>query len=204
MKETSRREFCRGIATLLGSSVLAGTAFAREEPYLPENLYMTSQDLVVMEEAAEKYKELLGDKDQVTILYPGSGGDLSDLELAVQLLLETKVRQATLIHTEIGELDRIYETTKDNAWHSGRHSLERNMERVVRKARGNVFSYQRRTELESPWRRKEFSNSHVTEFKIKVGHKEVRLLSCYNTFDQREEPRAEEGISPKLMERARD
>ncbi len=147
-----------------------------------------------------------GVSDTITILYPGSGTDLSTLDIAVALLGRTNVRKVNLIHTEIGDYESNLPT-----WHEGfndlKERLAKNLDEVVKK--GVLVRGREEINTTHPWVRKDISSSAVLEYELESlqdPNKKIVLSIGYNTFEQRSEVTEEEKrkFSSHLLKKARE
>ncbi|MFH1521090.1 MAG: hypothetical protein ABID61_05585 [Candidatus Micrarchaeota archaeon] len=152
------------------------------------------------------------DQKQVTILYPGSGFDLTPLEIGLQILHNSKVDEVNYIYTEIGDLTDFSNKT----WHEGFQDLiskideklqplvKQNLiikEAVSQKKLSRFYVDTTKGKIEITKREYEYT------FGVKVGKKlkKIRLLITYNSFEQRGEITTNEKkeISGKIVYSAR-
>lgn len=213
-----RREFCKitaktlglvGIAKVLGPGVLR----AEQPPSATRGTIIQNSErgLSALVEAADEYisKCLPGQKDprKTTILYPGSGWDLSPFELGLHVLHRTDVERVHYIHTEIGDYDH---AAFGQAWPEGLADLQQKTEEELEKlVQQGLLSNMRRTiRSEGQWIRKDIPSAIIEyefDVKITIGTKKLLLSVGYNTFENRQEPTEEEKrtFSPELIEKSR-
>ena len=200
----SRRTFLTGLFAILGAC-----AIPRALPTVPH--VSGSRSSPVFREFVDLYQHDVPKDGTVTILYPGSGFDLSPLEIGLQLLYNTEVKNVNFIYTEIGDYEENLPT-----WHDGFNDLtariENGLDELVRQ--NSIMSVQRYYQKDSSWIRSDLSSSAVVEYSLALSpagkkqsmKKSMTLTLAFNTFDNRQEPTAEEStiFAPKLLTHARE
>lgn len=191
----NRRECLQGLIVLLAGCATGGIPKA-ESPLSP---WGTREERSTLMEFAEIYRKsglpLLSDREQVNILYPGSGSDLSPLEIGLQLLHTSEIERVHFLYTEIGEYEKDLP-----AWHEGIASLDRQiregLQQLVRSrvAQNLQRNYQMGTSS--------IPNSALIEYELdvsvdilkkkKLKKKKLALALSYNNFENRSEPTEEE------------
>ncbi len=176
--------------------MLAGCATGRfpnvESHLSPFGLREERSALVEFAEIYRKnYLSLQSDRKRTNILYPGSGADLTPLEIGLQLLHNSEVHKVHFLYTEIGEYEKDIP-----AWHKGIADLDRKVQEGLRqlvrsKVAGNLQrNYQQGI---SP-----IPNSALLGYEVEVPvgllakKKKLVLTLSYNHFENRPEPTAEE------------
>ena len=199
----SRRTFVTGLFGLLGAC--ATQSLLPTIPCVP-----SSRSSPVFQEFVNIYQHDVPKDKTVTILYPGSGFDLSPLEIGLQLLSRTAVQNVNFIYTEIGDYEDNLPT-----WHDGFNDLttriENGFDGLVRQ--GSFMKVQSYYKKDSSWIRSDLHSSAIVEYALTLpsfGKKQsmkktMTLTLAFNTFDNRQEPTAEEStlFTPALLTDAR-
>ena len=216
----NRREFMQnsGLAALALGLLGPEGVLAQEQPEKtktvihPSILNQEVKASPTLAEAAEVYiKNCLPgqqDPEKITILYPGSGWDISPLGFGLQLLHRTGIQRANYIHTEIGGLDY---AAFANSWPESLDNLVKKTEEGLRSLdRSRVLQKGTKRVLKSShnWEIPELPSTVIEySFKVKTpqGPKELTLTLNYNNFDYRDEPteKEREFLTPAVLEKAR-
>lgn len=142
-------------------------------------------------------------KSEITILYPGSGGDLAPLYMAHKMMEEAEeIERIRLIYTEIGGKEVFGRNVTDISWHDGLSNLIEQIKIGVKEYQlDDVIEIISIKKLEnSEWIRSDIPGSSIVEFSMttRVGSgkklKNIVLLLCYNIFENRRDFSAKERI----------
>jgi hypothetical protein len=139
--------------------------------------------------------------NEITILYPGSGGDLAPLHMASKIMEEAEeIERIRLIYTEIGGVEVFDKNITDISWHDG-------LSNIIEQIKTGVKEYELDDVIEiisikklenSEWIRRDIPGSSIVEFSMtmRVGSekklKNIVLLLCYNIFENRRDFSAKE------------
>lgn len=166
---------------------------------------LESKGIPTFMEFAEIYvKEYLTlQKSEITILYPGSGGDLAPLYMASKILDEAKeIERIKLIYTEIGGTEIFGKNITDISWHDGLNNLIEQIKIGVKEYElDDIIEIASIKKLEnSEWIRNDIPGSSIVEFSMTIRFepekklKDIILLLCYNIFENRSDFSAKERI----------
>jgi hypothetical protein len=166
---------------------------------------MKNKGIPTFIEFAEIYvKEYLTlHKSEITILYPGSGGDLAPIYMASKILNEVdEIERIKLIYTEIGGTEIFGKNITDISWHDGINNLIEQIKSGVKEYElDDIIEIVSIKKLEySEWIRNDIPGSSIVEFSmtIRLGSekksKDIILLLCYNIFENRSDFSAKERI----------
>ncbi len=194
----------------LASLLLANCgALGQNKPLQNIPLTSTEHNLSPLLEFAhlyqQKYLPLQQNKDEVTILYPGSGFDISPLEIGIELLHRTAVKKVSFIYTDFGDFQENLPT-----WHDGLADLTDRIKEELKSASPKLqFTFSGKNYLHSRWIQPTVPQSNVVEYTLNVptpnGPKQITLTLGYNTFENRAEPNFEEQqlYTSSLLQNAR-
>lgn len=196
----NRRNFIKNIGQV---ALLTALPRISEAQYLSPAMIDPSSGLETFVELAENYRTKA---KTVTILYPGSGWDLTPLEFALQLLHKSPVEEVNFIYTEIGE----YETELPT-WHEGISDLHRKLYNGLEKLVDTNIAKKVSVDLTShnPWKQAAITNSKVINYGLIIpinnNNKKIRITLAYNCFENRREPTEQEKkeFHPKIITNAR-
>ena len=202
-----RRDF---LFTGLAALVLGGCSFQSNTLVPTPDVSQQTSSSIFTEFSIVYQQEYLPkklDKTKVTILYPGSGWDLTPIEIGLDLLRRTKVQQVDYIYTEIGDWTH---GAFAHAWPEGLTDLEEKIDVELQELvkQGFLSHVTKKIKREGNWIRKDIPSA-ILEYectvKIKSGTKTLTLAVGYNTFENRLEPTVEEkrSFSPELLQHAR-
>ncbi len=203
--DMSRRNFVRMMG-LVGAGI--GMEGCREQVNVSPIREEKKRESVFGEFARiyqENYFPLQQQKQEVTILYPGSGSDVSPFEMGFYFLRNTPTKKVHFIYTEVGDFE-----SNIPYFHEGVRNLAERLEtKLEGLKREQPFRVVSKNYLkDSSWVQTGLS-SMVLEYAlaIPVGdeQKRITLSVGYNTFCNRAEPSEEEQaqFSAELLAGAR-
>ena len=196
----NRRNFLQTIGLGTLSVALPKSAIAQ---YLSPATIDPSSGLETFVELAENYHPKA---KTVTVLYPGSGWDLTPLEFGLQLLYHSDAKNINFIYTEIGEYEKDLPT-----WHEGISDLHKKLYNGLEKLVDVGIAEKVSVDLTppNPWKQRAITNSKVINYDliipVKNKQKTIRITLAYNCFEDRKEPTTEEKneFNPKIIANAR-
>lgn len=160
------------------------------------------------DEYIAQHLPLQADQKSVTILYPGSGADVTPLEIGFQILQKTKVETVHFIYTEISE--ELGDANSIPVFHNGFQDLTQRIDRGLEAfVKHHQFRVVRKGALNNhPWVQSPHLSTvfdYVLEVPVANRRKTITLTLGYNTFINRAEPSPEEktSFSPALLQAAR-
>ena len=185
-------------ALLLGAGGLVGVAALTERKpkyFITGGALAEFSDLYI-----KKYLPLQADRRKVTVLYPGSGSDLSPLEIGFQVLHRTNVEEVNFVFTEVSP-DVLKINWRDGGsevpgggYHENLSELAAQLDEKVKDLaqRRLVKIKKSETRKENKWQQKTAPGARVITYEMEVlaGNKakKMTLTLCYNVFENRKEP----------------